>query len=68
MRWLADSTIGYGLGSYGLTFPVHLNKIKALHIRLLNILACNKIKNECNKEYEKIFKICKIVSIDEKLK
>ncbi|KAL0860053.1 hypothetical protein ABMA27_010368 [Loxostege sticticalis] len=65
---LADSTIGYGLGSYGLTFPVHLNKIKALQIRLLKILACNKIKNECNKEYEKLFKICKIVPIDKKIK
>jgi ribonucleases P/MRP protein subunit RPP40 len=65
---LADSTIGYGLGSYGLTFPVHINKIKNIQVRLIKILASNKDKNACNKEYEKLFKICKIIPIDKKVK
>lgn len=64
---LAEASIDYGLSSYGLTFPVHINKIKALQIRLLKILVNNKLKKSCNKEYDKLYKICKIVPVDKKV-
>lgn len=65
---LADSVIEYGLGGYGLTFPTHLNKIKILQIRLLKLLADKKTKKSLNKNYEKLFKICKILPVHNKSK
>lgn len=65
---LAEATINYGLGGYGLTFPVHLNKIKVLQIRLLKLLVNKAAKDSISKEYEKLFKICRILPIQKKVK
>lgn len=65
---LADSVISYGLGAYGLTFPSYLDKIKNLQIRLLKLLVDEKVKKSLNKEYDKLFKICKILPIESKVK
>ncbi|KAL4712830.1 hypothetical protein ACJJTC_011900 [Scirpophaga incertulas] len=63
-----DALICYGLGAYGLTFPVHLNKIKDIQVRLLKLLTNKKEKDEVNKDYTKLFKTCKILPIESKVK
>lgn len=65
---LADATISYGLCAYGITFPTYINKIKALQIRLLKIIIDTKTKKEIENNYDKIFKICNILPVAEKIK
>jgi hypothetical protein len=65
---LADTVISYGLGAYGLTFPSNLNKIKILQTRLLKLLVNYKVKMSVEKNYEKLFKLCKILSVEMKVK
>lgn len=64
---LADSLISYGLIVYGRTFKTYLQDIKKLQIRLIKFLVSKKVKKKCNKEYEKLFTICKILPIDKKV-
>jgi hypothetical protein len=61
---LVDSLISHGLSIYGLTFPVHINKIKSLQMRLLKLLIPTNAKDALKGNYEKLFKICKIRPID----
>lgn len=65
---LADSIVSYGLSSYGLTFITYINKIRNIQIRLLKYLISKSTKKKLNKEYDKLFKICKILPIDLKIK
>lgn len=65
---LADAVISYGLGAYGLTFPVHLNKIKSLQIRILKLLVDYNVKKSLGGDYEKLFKLCKVLPVEYKLR
>ena len=64
---LADAIMVYGLGGYGLTFKTYLDKVKTLQIRLLKLLVDTKTKNKFSEDYEKLFKICNILPITEKV-
>lgn len=64
---LADSIISYGLSVYGRTFITYINEIKTIQIRLLKFLVSKKTKSLCNKDYEKLFSICKILPVDKKV-
>lgn len=65
---LVEAIISYGLGAYGLTFPSYLNKIKELQTRLLKLLVDNNVKMSLEKNYEKLFKLCKILPVETKVK
>lgn len=65
---LADAVIVYGIGAYGLTFKSYIDKIKCLQIKLLKLLVDNKTRYSLNKEYDKLFKICKVLPVELKIK
>ncbi|KAG7302273.1 hypothetical protein JYU34_013767 [Plutella xylostella] len=65
---LFDSVVSYGLSSYGHTFKTYLDEIKSLQIRCSKFLVDKKTKLSCNHEYDKLFNICKILPIHEKVK
>ncbi|KAF9800674.1 hypothetical protein SFRURICE_015328 [Spodoptera frugiperda] len=64
---LADSLLSYGLLVYGRTFKTYLKDIKDIQIRLLKFLVSRNVKAECNKEYDRLFPICKIIPVDKKV-
>ncbi|CAH2106185.1 unnamed protein product [Euphydryas editha] len=64
---LADSLISYGLIVYGRTFKSYIKDIKNLQIRLVKYLVTKKVKAACNKDYDKLFPICKILPIEKKV-
>ncbi|CAK1599095.1 unnamed protein product [Parnassius mnemosyne] len=64
---LADSLMSYGLLVYGRTFITYLRDIKDIQIRLIKFLVSKNIKDNCNKDYDKLFSICKIIPIDKKV-
>lgn len=65
---LADSVLSYGLSIYGRTFMTYKKEIKCIQTRLIKYLVSKKIKTLCNKDYEKLYPICKILPIDLKVK
>ncbi|KAJ8707310.1 hypothetical protein PYW08_010562 [Mythimna loreyi] len=64
---LADSLISYGLLVYGRTFITYIRDIKDIQMRLLKFLVSKNVKDRCNKEYDKLFPICKIIPVDKKV-
>lgn len=64
---LADSLISYGLIVYGRTFTTYLNDVKNLQIRIIKFLATKKDIKECNGEYNKLFPLCKILPVHQKV-
>lgn len=64
---LAESTIAYGLSSYGRTYKSHLDKIYSLQLRLLKKIVPEKIKYKFKSDYTKLFKFCKILPLQEKV-
>lgn len=65
---LTESTVGYGLAAYGLTFPSYLTKIKTIQKRTLKLLVDQETKCSLNKDYDKLFKICEVLPIELKVR
>lgn len=65
---LADSIISYGLGSYGRTYKTYIEKIYKLQIRMLKTIVPINIKNKFKDNYTQLFKFCKVLPIEEKIK
>jgi hypothetical protein len=64
---LADSVIGYGLSVYGRTFQTYLDEIKKLQIRSMKYLVSKKTKNNLRGDYDRLYKICKILPIHQRV-
>lgn len=46
----------------------YIRNIKTLQIRLIKYLVSKNVKEKCNKDYDKLFPICKILPVDVKVK
>lgn len=60
---LAESTIQYGITSYGRTFKTYLNKIYSLQKRILKNIVPNKIRHLYHDNDEGLFKYCNILPV-----
>ncbi|KAI5637432.1 reverse transcriptase (RNA-dependent DNA polymerase) domain-containing protein [Phthorimaea operculella] len=65
---LVDSILSYSLDCYGLTFKTNIQKLESIQIRFLKMLVNKKTKDSCKGDYNKLFKICKILPISLKHK
>lgn len=65
---LAESTITYGLTSYGRTFKTNLDKIHSLQQRILKTIVHKNIKMACNRNYDSLFLHCKVLPIQKMFK
>lgn len=65
---LVDSLIDYGLVAYGRTFKSYLDQIKALQLRFLKMMVNTKTRRDCKGDYEKLFSVCNILPVHEKVK
>lgn len=65
---IVESILSYALDSYGLTFKTNIDKLEMLQIRFLKLLVNKKTKDNCKNNYQKLFKICKILPVSSKLK
>jgi hypothetical protein len=65
---LVDSIMGYALDCYGLATKTNIQKLEALQIRFLKLLVNKKVKNSCQGDYSKLFRICKILPVSLKHK
>lgn len=65
---LVETTIQYGLSSYGRTYKSHLDQIYALQIRLLKTIVPKKIKLQFENNYHELFHYCKIIPIHDQIK
>lgn len=58
-----ESTINYGLTSYGRTFKTYLDSIFKLQVRLLKLIVPTKIKNSSKNDETKLFKYCQTLPV-----
>lgn len=65
---LAESTIAYGLSSYGRTYKTHLDQIYSLQLRLIKTIVPYNIKKKYKNDYHQLFGFCKIIPVHEKVK
>ncbi|KAG7300644.1 hypothetical protein JYU34_014950 [Plutella xylostella] len=65
---LADSILSYGLSSYGCTFQTYLDQINSLQIRCMKLLVDKKTKKACHGEYNKLYSLCKMLPVQDKVK
>ncbi|XP_061728263.1 uncharacterized protein LOC133533314 [Cydia pomonella] len=65
---IVDSVLSYALDCYGLTFKSYIDKVEAIQIRFLKLLVSKKTRNSCKGNYNKLFKICKILPVSLKHK
>lgn len=65
---LVESTISYGLSSYGRTFKSHLDLIYNLQLRILKTIVPEKVKIKYKDDHREIFHFCKVLPIHEKTK
>lgn len=64
---LGESTISYGLSSYGRTFKSHLDLIYNLQLRILKTIVPYKVKIKFKNNYRELFSYCKTLPIHEKI-
>lgn len=60
---LGETTIHYGLSSYGRTCKSHLDPIYALQLRILKSIVPPKIKNKYKNNYHELFYHCKVIPV-----
>lgn len=65
---LGESTIYYGLSSYGRTCKSHLDPIYQLQIRILKTIVPAKIRVKYRNTYQNLFPFCKILPVYELVK
>lgn len=58
-----ESTINYGLTSYGRTFKTYLDSILKLQVQLLKLIVPFKIKNSFKNDEGKLFEYCQTLPI-----
>ncbi|KAL0829213.1 hypothetical protein ABMA28_004044 [Loxostege sticticalis] len=65
---LVETTIHYGLSSYGRTSKSHLDQIYNLQVRFLKTIVPDKIKNKYKNNYHQLFYHCNTIPIYDKVK
>lgn len=65
---LAESLLSYGLYTYGRTFKTYLESIKSLQIRFMKFFVNPKTKLECKDNYNKLFAVCRVLPVHEKVR